>query len=133
MDQDDLEWLESLVLDALRMTAGITKTTGPGYLEQDNLDTIADTLWRGLLDALKIPNDSVFYSAIMDLAMDLTSFDLKMSFEERVRRRDDAIDGSARLMLLSLVEAIQLTPEYGVVAIGHAGDIVLKRPVVAAA
>lgn len=132
MDTETLEYLETQVISALN-TAASVMTLEPTFDQQDKMDDAAHNLMEVLPKALRVEPGSPVFNAVCEMALDVTSFDPTTDFATRVTRRDDAIEGTARLMLLQVVEAAKLPPEYAAVAIAAATDRVLKRPVLAAA
>lgn len=131
MDTETLEYLEAQVISALNAAAGYTATDSSSA--QDKMDDAAHNLMVVLPKVLRLESGSAVFNAVCELALDVTSFDPAADFATRVARRDDAIEGTARLMLLQVVEAVKMAPEYATVAIAAAADRVLKRPVPAAA
>lgn len=132
MDAETLEYLETQVISALNAAASVMALE-PTFDQQDKMDDAAHNLMEVLPKALRLEPGSAAFNAVCEMALDVTSFDPTTDFATRITRRDDAIEGTARLMLLQVVEAVKLTPEYAAVAIVAAADRVLNRPVLAAA
>ncbi len=128
----DLEHLESQVINALSTAADVSGLK-PEPDQQDVMDDAAHDLMDMLPRILRLEKASPLVGAICDMALDVTAFDPAEDAAVRAVRRDDAISGSARLMILTVVESAKLAPEQAVASISGAADIVLKRPAIAAA
>lgn len=116
---------EKMILDALDMIAPVV---GPYTNEdtEDNLDTISQT-WADLVakEMGLDPYGSPLYAPVMSVALAFTQSGIPDA--ERVRRHALVHAGGARAIVEATKEALALTPEYAVIALGYVEDI-LKKP-----
>ncbi len=132
MDILNIEYLESEVVAALNTAASVL-SKAPTVQQSDAMDDNAHNLMMGMMKLLRLDLSDPLVGPVSEAMLDVASFDPAATFEQRIARRDDAAEGTARLMILQMVEASKMPTEYAAELIHQATATVLKRPVAAAA
>lgn len=132
LDTLRVEYMETEIVAALN-TAASTLDKAPTTQQSDAMDDNAHNLIMGMIQLLRLKLSDPLVGPVSEAMLDIASFDPAATSEQRIARRDDAADGTARLMILQMVEAAKMPTEYAAELIRQATDTVLKRPVAAAA